>query len=408
MHQSLGRVFSAVVKPVWWDAMGTISSRLLLLFAFCLPSSRLHMLVTRRYDVSTPSRIRLLEIRTHTDRITAMDAFDLSPSTTRVPDAGEARTVGSNANINADVRVASPNRGGSVGSWRNTCFRWYSGQEIETAQNGAEVAVPVVGDAAVIRPVTPVDGQQLRWDQGHGWGNGWVVEGAGEFFPVAVAAAPATRVPSSVLPWDGVTGQHDRQESCGRRREWSATGALPHWRPIIKEHDGEEETGEEEAISGGALTARSKQQPRFSYQTGALSSAGRGRGCGRGSVRRSDTIALGGGGFRTGHSDCARLGGRLLPRNALSLGKRSAYAGRGQGEELEGASGGEDVEAYEKYGRDELRRRNQDISVLEEIVLQEEKETDEAIIKSEAAERMVLFTGSDDGTAKAWDAVTGR
>lgn len=264
-----------------------------------LRSTRFFMLFCfwrRSYDISVTGGSPLQQIRTHTDRVTAIDAF----------------TFG----VAGDDSAPSQDSSGKGGR--------------PSRASGRDARIERHLDAAGRSSSNVVGGRQRRWDEGHGWGEGWEVEG----------------------------GRHEASGTMwASARLGGEVGDLP-------------------------------QQGVLASLNGTVGAAGVGRGCGRGHGARLGGGSGGGGGIGPGGAS----GSGMVPGSSepASLGKRQAYAGRGQGDyapdsEARNHHIGAEIGQSESFsGAKEGARRDEEVG------------------------RAVLITGSDDGTAKAWDAASGR
>ncbi|CAM9360374.1 unnamed protein product, partial [Laminaria digitata] len=244
----------------------------------------------RSYDISVAGGNPLQQIRTHTDRVTAIDAFTFALAEDDHHHASSSQDGG---------------KGGRPPRASSGDARWGTGGGVFGG------------------------GRQRWWDQGHGWGEGWEVEEEGEGEEATPAASAAAAVVANTMAEAAAAG-------CGR---------------------------------GHGVRLR----------CGGGGGGGGGSGGGSGGVG-----GVGGGGG--GGSEMAFGVGELA-----SLGKRQAYAGRGQGDRAPDAeAGGHELgRGGSSLGSEAVARRDE-----------EEEEEEEG--------RAVLITGSDDGTAKAWDAASGR
>ncbi|CAN0147974.1 unnamed protein product [Ectocarpus fasciculatus] len=280
----------------------------------------------------------LHEIRTHADRVTAIDAFTLP----------ENNTAGSPL---AEPSLGSSSGGGSGGGG------YYGG----SAAAGGGVARGAGG------------GQQRRWDQGHGWGEGW--------------------------------------------QEGESDGGEEARRPLLPQRHCYGNSG------GG--DASSSPSPHASWGVGA---GGRQHGNGSGTGALGGSLVSAGGisaelsRLRRGSSRSGGIGEPLS-----RLGKRQGYAGRGQAYEPAGAApaaGGGGTRMMGRgrgigrvgwgWGGDNDNNYGAPNAWGEERSGEENDRFDtdrphNAKGRAGGEQRAVLlFTASDDGTAKAWDARSGR
>ncbi|CAM9291264.1 unnamed protein product [Ectocarpus sp. 6 AP-2014] len=284
----------------------------------------------RSYDVSVPGGGRPLhEIRAHADRVTAIDSFTLP--------------VGNTAT--ADSPLAEQPGGGSGGCYRRPAAEGEGGA---WGRGG---------------------GQRGRWDQGHGWGEGWQEEESesGE------GAQP-------LLPQRHLYGNSGASSSSPPpHASWGAAG---------------EGAGSRQQHGNGGGTCAWGESP--------ASAAGLGVDFNR--VRRGSSH---GGGT-----------GEPLSR----LGKRQGYAGRGQAYEPAGAAvgGGTRMQGRGRgidrvgWAFDDGNNHGAPNAWSEEKGGEENdpfvgQRPDDGKGGAGGEQREVLlFTASDDGTAKAWDARSGR
>eukprot|EP00903_Cladosiphon_okamuranus_P020520 g18837.t1 len=330
----------------------------------------------RSYDVRTAGGRPLHEIRTHTDRVTAMDAFTVLPD-------GSTGDACSSSGAAQSAGTRSPGGGGAVGQ------------------------------------------HQRRCDQGHGWGEGWP-EGNQEErrdAPSAAAAALAAAAPPTPSQPGSSNSSSNSSSSGGGGGGGGGGGASPS--PYVASPSG----------AGGAAAA-------------AGGGTGRGGGRGHGSVQqgyassRSHGAGFGFGGGSGGGSGLDGLGEPLS-----RLGKRQGYAGRGQGDEpwdvasaSASAAAGTLMQQQQQQqprggeigggrwgwggggsgaaiGWDEEDQKEEDECCGGEgqrpwsVAGNRERARANGIGGGgggRGGNQTLLITGSDDGTAKAWDAKSGR
>lgn len=268
------------------------------------------------------------------------------------------------------------------------------------------------------------DGSQRVWDQGHGWGDGWVTDGVATAAAAPAAAAPAATStsaapaslemprPSTVSSGLGYVnrcrGGLPGIAAYNRARTEQQLKQKQQKQDEQQKEDDEEEEGKETCEGFGTPAWGRRRGGGSSYYSGVHRTVGRGRGCGRGGIAECGSAVGGlseamsrddGGGGGSGG------GGKFALDGALRLGKRPGYAGRGQGEELRCGGGGEEEKRGDKV----------DVRLWGEVSglpVPEGKRGEE--MRGGRGEqgpgdgRTMLFTASDDGTAKSWDATTGR
>ena len=232
-------------------------------------------------------------------------------------------------------------------------------------------------------------GHQRRWDQGHGWGEGWLEDSQEE-----QRATPPTAAAAPLVPPQSSSSSSNSSNSSSSDASPSSYAASP-------------------SAAGGAGTA----------------GLGRGRGGGRGHGRDqhgcSGSRSLGAG-FGGGDGGGSNLGGLGEPLSRL--GKRQGYAGRGQGDEpwnVAAPAGGTLMQPQAGGGAGTAERgwgRGAASGCDDEDQKEEDDEGwgaagsrgrgrakgGEGEGRGGGSQTAVLFTGSDDGTAKAWDAESGR
>lgn len=437
----------------------------------------------RSFDISIAGGRPLHEIRTHADRVSAIDAFADLNSTHKPRRSGVAVVEGKGPRLQVfpEVEGYTPGMaagyppagadGGSGGSRRLS----RTGLDGVRADSGAqELSYASAGEgaaAALPRATTPgyaapsSGGRSRRWDQGHGWGEGWVVGGenttsvaprvdAGRLSPTvpdvvsSAVVGPAAGAAAAVFGDSGSVGARsatstsEKPEQALFRRKGRATSfqraaalgmtgngghagdhgggkfagrcgvgrnrrAVSSFSGYCLGHQSEERTDEDIEDRRGAYRTMTSRDNGFRSDDNVPVTAGGGRGGrgggrgwgrGRGTGQPHEMGSL----FAFAHDEPARLG------------KRQGYAGRGQGEfprdvdeprdennlmygwsmgnNEDGLDDGGDKDRGRGLGRDSgggvgTRRDGHGEGQQQQVV---------------------LFTGSDDGTAKAWDAETGR
>lgn len=315
--------------------------------------------------------------------------------------------------------AAAPGRAGLFSSYRALSWLGHSDRV---------AAGPTAATAATAAPVMEAGGIQRRWDQGHGWGDGWVVA-AGSASMSTVVAGTGGGVAGydsrgggdiSLARLEGrgwvITGVGDDDDHVdgARVRDGRTVGVEMDQEKEKKERqqdgddnggeaEGEEEKGQEEekwqfsasaraAIRRAAATgARARYSNLGGRLAGVESGAGSGKSRGRGRGVGVGTAGAGGGLDGGG-------GGKPALGEASWLGKRHGYAGRGASGYGGGSDGEEEKQLAGRWG-----------SALDEATSQYQEDWR---VGQEGGKggpgNIVLFTGSDDGTAKAWDSATGR
>ncbi|CAM9580300.1 unnamed protein product, partial [Hapterophycus canaliculatus] len=305
----------------------------------------------RCYDLDVAGGQARHQIRTHADRVTAMDAFTL-------PDSGSS------------IAAGDPGGEAQRGSIRS------SGNRARHYSVAGSASVSAAGDGAGCGGDGGAGRQQRRWDQGHGWGDGWLADSSGEQENVRSGEIVAAATGLPVVP----------QRGSSSTSGWGGPPP-PHAPP-----------------SSGAERAR-----------GMVGfGRGRGRGLNEGPDRRYRSMH--GGGGCVGDGLCAGAFGEPTSR----LGKRQGYAGRGQGDEPADAVASsspvqperEAMATRSAWDREEgkyqsadrrAERRRRGCGDGRGVGRVGGREREEGSV-----EKALLFTGSDDGTAKAWDAASGQ
>lgn len=398
----------------------------------------------------------LHEIRTHADRITAIDSFTLLRSPTPTSNstgyaAGHSSTRGNNG-----PTPQQPNA---------TVHHGLAAATAAEASGGAGVHLNDRDASWPAHDHVAAGETQRRWDQGHGWGDGWAVA-------AEAASAEGTAVGSGWsgggTGYGGYSGEEvdpssdrgisaspatftgdDDDEYCGRvDGSWAGVEMErepgPEPQQIIEGIESKKElsasaraairraapttTSPPAAARGATVLSRDSHRGGRLVGAAAGSSAsagagGRGRGRGRG---RGVDVEPAGRLYARRDRDAGGSGGgngKLSPGEASGLGKRHGYAGRGQAEEL-AAGGGCSPSGFQGGGEEwgcldrgqwglaahgkvataaAATGRNEGWGEVHEADSREGEAEEEGTAKS-----VVVFTGSDDGTAKAWDAASGR
>ncbi|CAM9818720.1 unnamed protein product [Scytosiphon promiscuus] len=425
----------------------------------------------RCYDLGVAGGSARHEIRTHADRVTTMDAFTL-------PDGGTSSSRRSSSTAAAGLRGEAQG-GGIYGSGHRARHH--------RAAGSVSVPTPVDGGGA-----SSAGGQQRRWDQGHGWGDGWLVDSSEERedAPPGAAAAAAAEAKAtsnmeqrgnsggggggggsassfagSALPCgpslSGAAGAAGGVAGFGRGRgRGGGFGHGPHGRAGVRA-----------AAFGGSQAGLTNGRGSSGGLSGIPGGGSGGGGLDGGLDRRCRSMHGGHGGSSNeggGGGLCAGTPGEPSSR----LGKRQGYAGRGQGDEPADATaagfprtplGREAVGSGAAWGRVGGGRGSGGGMVARGLgggdsgsrglpsagavasAWDEEEEMESVQRHSvegtyhradpggggggggewgksggaggsygggeregEGAGGGLLFTGSDDGTAKAWDAASGR
>lgn len=270
--------------------------------------------------------------------------------------------------------------------------------------------------------------QQRRWDQGHGWGDGWVVDSRGEqedALPGAAAAAAAAPTALPVAPRHGSLAT-SRWGGPPPPHALSSSGA-------VVGAGGMAGLGRGRGRSIGGCGRGQQGQPcvRSTAATGSRAGCG-GNGVAPNGVLDRRYRSMHGGGGCVGDGPGPRAG--VLGEPTSRLGKRQGYAGRGQGDDpADTVVAASSFSPMHQPARDAMGvrsawgrggdgvgdgRSSRDVLSTGGAASPWDEEEDggsggggggdDGKLEGEDAEGALLFTGSDDGTAKAWDAASGR
>lgn len=224
-----------------------------------------------------------------------------------------------------------------------------------------------------------------RWDQAHGWGDGWVVEGGepeGCEDDPTVMSRPSVRVGAEAAS------------------VWMPSGTRAASYPLLRS-----------AVTGSVGRGRGRGRGAQSSALGNVSGGSYGDSGSIGGLSGELNYRTGGAGGCAGWTE-------MVDGEPQRLGKRQGYAGRGQGEDPR------QLDAYDEEEKGGEEKEKEDVgwkqgeSLLRAVRLagvgacrggRSHKGKTEGW-KEGKRERQwsVLFTGSDDGTAKAWDAESGQ